>query len=103
MPRTNERPTYIDGGYVDLDQEVLIDPGTGQRIREPDSERLAAEAGKNGPGRPSLGRSGKSPIVTYRVAESTKKRLADYSKRSHRRLSDVAREALEDYLARHDT
>lgn len=101
MAQTKRHSTYTDGGSVDLDDEVLIDSKTGERITESDAERLADEAEKNGPGRPSLGESGRSPIITYRVAKSTKQRLADFSKQTQRRPSDVAREALEEYLARH--
>lgn len=102
MRPANQDVTYTDAGYVDLDEEVFIHPTTGKRVTEADVNRLADEAEKNGPGRPSLGESGRSPVVTYRVAESTKQRLTNYSKRSHRKASDVAREALEEYLARHD-
>lgn len=102
MRRTNRRTTYTDGGYVDLDEEVLIDPSTGERITEADADRLADEAERSGPGRPSLGASGTSPVVSYRIAPATKNRLAEFSKRSNRKASDVARDALEEYLARHD-
>ena len=102
MAQTKQHATYTDGGHVDLDDEVLIDPETGERISESDAERLADEVEKNGPGRPSLGESGKSPIITYRVAKSTKERLADFSRQTQRKPSDVAREALEEYLARHN-
>jgi hypothetical protein len=52
-----------------------------------------------GPGRPSLG-EGESPRISYRVAPALFERAKKKAKSEGRTVSEVAREALQKYLAR---
>ncbi len=78
---------------VDLATEDVRD-SKGRRITEEYAERAAADAlASVGRGRPSLtGAKAPSPQVTFRVT------AAEAAKQG-RRVSDLAREALERYLA----
>lgn len=85
---------------VDLESDDVRD-SRGRRITED-----CARAGTNqaiasiGPGRPSLtGMKATSPQVTFRVTPELRARAAAEAVRQGRRISDVAREALERYLA----
>jgi hypothetical protein len=52
-----------------------------------------------GPGRPSLGEGGESPRITYRVAPALFERAKKKAKSEGRTVSEVAREALQKYIA----
>jgi predicted HicB family RNase H-like nuclease len=73
----------------------------GRRMTEEYAERAAAEALESiGRGRPSLtGAKVPSPQVTFRVTPELRARAAAEAARQGRRVSDVARDALEQYLA----
>lgn len=85
---------------VDLAVEDVRD-SKGRRITEDYAERAAADALEQvGRGRPSLtGAQGHSPQVTFRVTPELRAKAAAEAARQGRRVSDVAREALERYLA----
>jgi len=87
---------------TDLDQEYVV--AGGKRLTEADAVELAEDIiRRHEPrraGRPSLGK-GRSPQVAFRIPAETKTRLAEVADRAGVRESDVLREALEDYLARH--
>lgn len=85
---------------VDLAAEDVRD-SKGRRITEDYAERAAADALERvGRGRPSLtGTKAHSPQVTFRVTPELRARAAAEAARQGRRVSDVAREALERYLA----
>jgi hypothetical protein len=85
---------------VDLNVDDVRD-SHGRRITEEYAQTATAQAlGTVGRGRPSLtGTSGTSPQVTFRVTPELRARAAAEADRQGRRLSDVAREALERYLA----
>lgn len=84
---------------VDLHTEDVRD-SRGRRITEEYAERAAADALVSiGRGRPSLtGAKAPSPQVTFRVTPELRARAVAEADRQGRRLSDVAREALERYL-----
>lgn len=85
---------------VDLATEVVRD-SKGRRITEGYAERAAADALSSvGRGRPSLtGAKAASPQVTFRVTPQLRERAAAEAAKQGRRISDLAREALERYLA----
>lgn len=93
---------YIDGGYVDLDTEVV--EINGRRLTEAEAaewgERIAAR-GRRPQGRPSLTAPGrKSPTVNARVSEQTKEALRKRASREGVRESELVRRAVEELLAR---
>ena len=65
------------------------------------AQQAAAEAlAAVGRGRPSLtGTRSTSPQITFRMTPELRARAAAEAERQGRRISDVAREALERYLA----
>ena len=68
---------------------------------EPDVDGDAAQHARTGRGRPSLtGQRAISPQVTFRLTPQLRARADAEAARQGRRLSDVAREALERYLDR---
>lgn len=85
---------------VDLAAEDVRD-SKGRRITEEYAERAAVDALTSvGRGRPSLtGAKAPSPQVTFRVTPELRARAAAEAARQGRRVSDVARDALERYLA----
>ncbi len=85
---------------VDLAVEDVRD-SKGRRITEEYAERAAADAlASVGRGRPSLtGAPAHSPQVTFRVTPELRAKANAEAVRQGRRVSDVARAALERYLA----
>ena len=73
----------------------------GRRVTEEYAEAAAADAlVKVGRGRPSLtGDSQASPQVTFRVTPELRAKADAEAERQGRRVSDLARDALERYLA----
>ncbi|WP_019809588.1 ribbon-helix-helix protein, CopG family [Saccharomonospora halophila] len=98
---------------VDLDREPVFDR-QGRRITEDEVNR-AGEALETGDvavhevdivyprrGRPSLTTPGvHSPRVDTRVSREVKNHLESLAHTQHRSESEIVREALEEYLARH--
>lgn len=85
---------------VDLATEDVRD-GNRRRITEEYAERAAAGAlASAGRGRPSLtGTKAPSPQVTFRVTPQLRERADAEAAKQGRRVSDLARDALERYLA----
>ena len=85
---------------VDLASDDVRD-SHGRRITEDYAQAATAQAiASVGRGRPSLtGKKATSPQVTFRVTPELLARAAAEADRQGRRVSDVAREALERYLA----
>jgi hypothetical protein len=85
---------------VDLEVDDVRD-SKGRRITNEYAERAAVDAlNAVGRGRPSLtGAKAHSPQVTFRVTPELREKAAAEAARQGRRVSDVAREALERYLA----
>lgn len=85
---------------VDLKSDDVRD-SQGRRITEEYAQAATAQAlASVGPGRPSLtGAKATSPQVTFRVTPELRASAAAEAERQGRRISDVARAALERYLA----
>jgi hypothetical protein len=97
--RINETE-FVDGGDIDLDtEEVYLDDGT--RLTEARVEQLAEEVRQEaGRGRPSLtGPGQRSPQLRLSVPAELQQRLKIRAEREHTSISQLAREALERYLA----
>lgn len=90
------------GPDVDLDQEEVVLPD-GTRLTEEAAQELAQRVlEQRRAGRPSLTGSGqRTPSLSVRVTASTRSRLERIARRQGRRLADVSREALDEYIARH--
>ncbi len=86
---------------IDLDtEEVHVG---GRRLTEDEAADLARRilakhAGARG-GRPSLGAKGPSPRVAFRVPPELRTKVEERAAREGKRVSEIAREALEKYLA----
>ncbi|HEX3617993.1 MAG TPA: hypothetical protein VHU61_15735 [Solirubrobacteraceae bacterium] len=90
------------GPDIDLDEE---------EIRLPDGSRLTQEAAEDladrvleqrRAGRPSLiGGKAHTPPLTVRVRLGVRSALEEIAHKQGRRLADVSREALDEYVARH--
>lgn len=90
----------VDGGGIDLDaDEVHLADGT--RLTEGRAHEVAEEIRqKAGRGRPSLTGPGKrSPQLRVSVPAELRQKLEARAAREHTTVSDVAREAIERYLA----
>lgn len=86
------------GPDVDLDHEDvrLLD---GTRLTQEIADGIVEDVRRSS-GRPSLtGAKAPSPQVTFRVTPELRAKAAAEAARQGRRISDVAREALERYLA----
>jgi hypothetical protein len=86
---------------VDLDAEEIRVGG--RRVTEDEAADLARRilakhAGARG-GRPSLGPKGPSPQVAFRVPPELRAKAEERAAREGKRVSEIAREALEKYLA----
>lgn len=94
------RDQHTLGADIDLDQEVVVDR-KGQRITEARAEQIAADTLERARrGRPSLGRrGGRSPQITFRLSPRLRAAAVKRAKRDGKKVSDVAREALERHLA----
>jgi len=97
-----ERTKYelAPGPDVDLRRKVVRDK-RGRRITQDYADRAVADVrAKIGRGRPSLtGQAARSPQVTFRLPPDLRAKVEARAKREGKRVSDVAREALEQYLA----
>ena len=90
---------------IDLDEEAVLD-SNGERITEARAEQIAEEtmqAYYRGAGRPSLAGTAKgqhSPQVSFRVPKHLAQRAEEVAARQGKSLSQLGRDALEEYLAR---
>jgi hypothetical protein len=93
------------GPDIDLDaEEVYLDDDT--RLTEARAAEMAERAMSRirarRAGRPSLtGEAEKTPNLTLRVTQSTRRALDEIASRQGRRLADIGRDALDEYIARH--
>lgn len=103
MARDRKAARYVldRGPDVDLAREDVRD-SRGRRITQDYIDRAVADVhAKTGRGRPSLtGRASRSPQVTFRLPPELRAAAEAQAAREGRRVSDVAREALVDYLGR---
>jgi len=90
---------YVDGGDIDLDEEVVLD-SNGNRVTEARAQEMAEHALRAVRGRPSLTRTGHhSPRVSFRLPDTALARAERVAKQEGKTVSALAREALERYLA----
>jgi hypothetical protein len=94
-------PDKVEVSNIDLDREAFS--YRGRRLTEDDAERIADETlAELRRGRPSLtGTRQHSPQVAFRLTPELRAEVEAQAAREGRRVSDVARQALEEYLARH--
>jgi hypothetical protein len=100
MTQRKIKPGAI-GADVDLDAEkvYLVD---GRRLTEQVAEDLAQRALARHRGRPSVtGERVRTPSLTVRVPPETRTALEEMAKAQGKRLADVSREALDEYVSRH--
>ena len=93
-----------DDEDVDLDTEdIRLKDGT--RLTNELASRIADEAHQDiqrrRQGRPSLSGQEPSPIVGFRIPEQLRILVEERAKEEGRSISELAREALQRYLARH--
>jgi len=100
MRRSKIKPGAI-GPDVDLDtEEVYL--ADGRRLTEQVAEELAERALARHRGRPSVtGEGERTPSLTVRVPQATRTALEELAKAQGKRLADVSREALDEYVSRH--
>ena len=84
---------------INLDQEIVLD-SAGGRITEARAQEMAAYALQEARrGRRSVtGERGRTPTLTVRVDPGTRAELESIARAEHRVLSEIAREALTEYL-----
>lgn len=100
MTRRKIKPGAI-GADVDLDtEEVYV--ADGRRLTEELAEEMAQRALARHRGRPSVtGANARTPSLTVRVPPETRTALEELAKAQGKRLADVSREALDEYVSRH--
>ena len=91
---------YPLGPDIDLDAEEIYEPG-GTRLTEHRAQDIAEETlTEVRRGRPALGRGPvHSPQITFRLTKTARDNAAARAKAEGRTVSELAREALERYLA----
>lgn len=90
---------YSLGPDIDLDRDDVREPD-GTRLTEARASELAEETLRTVRGRPSLGRDGqRSPRVSFRLPAHERARAERVAKDEGKSVSELAREALERYLA----
>ena len=86
------------GPDIDLETEVVL-LADGSRLTNELAEQIARDAIVRHRGRPSItGASEHTPRMTLRVPERTRHALEQIASRQGRRLADVGREALDEYV-----
>lgn len=90
------------GPDINLDEEEIRLPD-GSRLTEAAAEELAERVlEQRRVGRPSLiGGKTHTPPLTVRVRPGVRSALEEIAQKQGRRLADVSREALDEYVARH--
>jgi hypothetical protein len=89
------------GPDVDLDTEEMP-AADGRRLTEDLAAEIAERALARHRGRPSVsGGSARTPSLTVRVPTQIQAALKSIADAQGRRVSDVSREALEEYVERH--
>ncbi len=89
------------GPDVDLEREDIRLPDD-RRLTEQLAAEIAQRALARHPGRPSVtGEAQRTPSLTLRVPLKTRQALEAIAATQGRRLADVSREALAEYIHRH--
>ena len=100
MTRRKIKPGAI-GTDVDLDAEKVY-LADGRHLTEQVAEEMARRALARHRGRPSVtGESARTPSLTVRVPPETRTALEELARAQGRRLAEVSREALDEYVSRH--
>jgi hypothetical protein len=100
MTRRKIKPGAI-GSDVDLDTEEIY-LADGHRLTEQLAEGMAQRALARHRGRPSVtGERARTPSLTVRVPKETRSALEELARAQGKRLADVSREALNEYVSRH--
>ncbi len=100
MTKRKIKPGPI-GPDVDLDRED-VRLADGRRLTETLAEEIAERALARRRGRPSVsGGERRTPSLTVRVPQPTRDALERLAKAQGKRLADVSREALDEYVSRH--
>lgn len=91
---------FVDGPDVDLDDEVVLLP-SGERLTSERADEIVEElTERRVSGRPSLsGQPTRSPVVSFRLDPETLGRVQAVARREDLSVSQVARRALEQFLA----
>jgi hypothetical protein len=89
------------GPDVDLETEE-ISIADGRQLTEQLAEEIAERALARHRGRPSVSTGGqRTPSLTVRVPQPTREALEKLAKAQGKRLADISREALDEYISRH--
>lgn len=100
MTRRKIKPGAIETD-VDLDAEEIY-LADGRRLNEQVAKELAERALARHRGRPSVtGENARTPSLTVRVPPETRTALEQLARAQGKRLADVSREALDEYVSRH--
>ena len=100
MTKRTIKPGPI-GPDVDLAKDAVY-LGDGRRLTARLADEIAERAVARHRGRPSVsGGPQRTPSLTVRVPQPTREALEKLAKSQGKRLADVSREALDEYIARH--
>jgi hypothetical protein len=89
------------GPDVDLESEDIRLPD-GSRLTEATVEEIVERVHSRHPGRPSVsGGRERTPVMTVRVTRAARAALEEIASAQGRRLADVSRDALDEYIRRH--
>lgn len=98
---TSRKPTTRCDPDVDLDTEDIRLPD-GSRLTEAKVDEIVERVHRRHPGRPSVsGEHERTPVMTVRVSRAARAALEEIASAQGRRLADVSREALDEYIRRH--
>ncbi len=100
MTKRKIKPGSI-GPDVDLEADEIY-LADGRRLTERRAEEIAERALARHRGRPSVsGGRRRTPSLTVRVPQPTREALEKLARAQGKRLADVSREALDEYVSRH--
>lgn len=98
---TSRKPATWTSPDVDLDTEDIRLPD-GSRLTEAKVDEIVERVHHRHPGRPSVsGERERTPVMTVRVSRAARAALEEIASAQGRRLADVSREALDEYIRRH--
>lgn len=98
MRRHKATPGETD---IDLEAEDVRLPD-GSRLTEAKVDEIVERLHARHPGRPSVsGERGHTPAMTVRVSPAARAALEEIATAQGRRLADVSRDAIDEYISRH--
>ncbi|MHB2023455.1 MAG: hypothetical protein ACYCO3_09025 [Mycobacteriales bacterium] len=87
--------------YVDLEAKDIRLPD-GSRLSEAKVDEIVERVHRRYPGRPSVsGERERTPVMSVRVSRAARAALKEIASAQGRRLAEVSREALDEYISRH--